>query len=81
MVEYRKGAENVPLREINKQMPIMVFVINLQKDDEVVEQKLLNYGDVEDRKYLGRLTFWAVTNNHSIETMSVENANGKFKND
>jgi hypothetical protein len=76
MPEYRKGIENVPLLSPNTDCPIMVFVIDLKNDSEVVEQKELNLANHEHRKYLGKLTFWAVNNNHSIETMSVKDANG-----
>lgn len=76
MPEYRKGIENVPLLAPNTDCPIMVFVIDLKNNDEVVEQKELNLANHEHRKYLGKLTFWAVNNNHSIETMSVKDANG-----
>lgn len=77
MAEYRKGAENVPLQEFNKSTPIMVFVIDLKNEDNVVEQKQLDYGNIEDRKYLGRLTYWAISNGHSIETMAVKDAEGQ----
>ena len=76
MPEYRKGIENVPLLSPNTDCPIMVFVIDLKNNDEVVEQKELNLANHEHRKYLGKLTFWAVNNSHSIETMSVKDANG-----
>lgn len=76
MPEYRKGIENVPLFSPNTDCPIMVFVIDLKNNDEVVEQKELNLANHEHRKYLGKLTFWAVNNSHSIETMSVKDANG-----
>lgn len=76
MPEYRKGIENVPLLTPNTDCPIMVFVIDLKNNDEVVEQKELNLANHEHRKYLGKLTFWAVNNSHSIETMSVKDANG-----
>lgn len=74
MSDYRKGAENIPLREINKQMPILVVVYDLRNDDAVVIEKQINYGDVEDRKWLGRITFHAVTNHYSVETMAMIDA-------
>lgn len=81
MAEYKTGAENVPMRakDYNAPCPIMVFVRNLsatEDDDEIVKQLELDYGNVEDRRHLGKLTYWAITNGHSIETMSVKDANG-----
>lgn len=78
MAEYKNGAENVPIRDFNTSTPIKIFVIDLRNDDNVVKEVELDYGKSEDRKYLGKLTFWAIQNGHSIETMSVKNANGDF---
>ena len=74
MAEYRKGAENVPLREVNKNLPILVVVYDLRNDDRVVEEKRLNYGNADDRKWLGRISFWALTNHCSVETMAIVDA-------
>lgn len=76
MAEYRKGIESVPLFRDNHDCPIIVFVIDLKNDSNVVDQKELNLADPAHRKFLGKLTFWAVSNGHSIETMSVKDANG-----
>ena len=70
---YRKGVENVPLKEINTKCPIYVMIIDL-KTDEVVQEHKMDYADINDRIWLGRLTFWAVQNHHSIETMSLADA-------
>lgn len=78
MSQYRKGAENVPLREINKSMPVLVVVYNLKDNDAVVEEKRINYGDAEDRKWLGRITFWAVTNHCSVETIAIVDAEAEM---
>jgi len=72
--KYIKGAENLRLAEINTHCPIMVFIIDLQHDDDVVFQTELDYANHADRKRLGRLTFWAVMNGHSVETMSRNDA-------
>lgn len=77
MSEYKKGVENLPLRQVNTSMPIMVYVINLKNDDEIVQEVQLDYASFEDRKHLGRITFWAVSNGHSIETMSLKDAMGE----
>jgi len=79
MSKYRRGAENVPLREINKNMPVLVIVYDLRNNDAVVEEKRINYGDAEDRKWLGRITFWAVTNHCSVETIAVVDAEAEIK--
>ena len=67
---YRKGAENVPLKDINKHMPILVLVYNLATD-ELVEEKRIDYGKADDRRYLGRISYWAFTNHCSVETYAL----------
>lgn len=79
MISYRRGAENVPLKTINKDMPVLVVVYDLRNNDEVVEEKRINYGDAEDRKWLGRITFWAVTNHCSVETIAIVDAEPEIK--
>lgn len=79
MNNYRRGAENVPLRSINKNMPVLVIVYDLRNEDAIVEEKRINYGDVEDRKWLGRITFWAVTNHCSVETIAIVDAEAEIK--
>jgi hypothetical protein len=71
--KYRKGIENVPLREINKECPIIVIVSDLSTD-EVVQTLEMDYAKVDDRRWLGRLSFWAISNHHSVETMSRSDA-------
>lgn len=73
MPEYRNGVENVPLREINKTLPIMVMIYDLKTDNLVKEEKL-DYGNFEDRKHLGRLTFWALSNHCTVETIAMIDA-------
>ncbi len=74
MIEYKRGIENVPLKEVNKNLPILVIIYDLRNDDKVVTEVRLNYGDFEERKYLGRLSFWALTNHCSIETIAISDA-------
>jgi len=66
---YKKGIENIPIREIITTLPIIVFVVRLE-DDEIVEQVELDYSKVEDKRHLGRISSWAFLNKHSIEIMA-----------
>lgn len=73
---YRPGAEHVPPRKIDydKPRPILVIMYDLRNEDNVVVEKELDYSKADDRKYLGKLTFWAISNHHSIETISMDDA-------
>ena len=67
--KYRAGVENLPLRQINTHCPIIVIVTDLS-NDEIVSTIELDYAKFDDRKHLGRLSFWAISNKHSVETMA-----------
>ncbi len=79
MTEYRKGVENIPLRQVNNSCPIYIIVRNLQapEDDDVVQEFKLDLSNPDDRKHLGRITFWAVSNHHSVETLALADAEGQ----
>lgn len=77
MAKYYLGAENKRLEEFNTHCPIKVFLIDLQNSDEVVAEFDLDYANIADRRRLGRISFWAVMNNHSVETMSKKDAIGQ----
>ena len=74
MVEYKPGAERLPVKQ---SLPILVIVYSLREDDKVVIEKMINYSDYEDRKWLGMISFWAYSNHCSVETMAVNDANAE----
>jgi hypothetical protein len=74
MPEYKRGIENIPLQKINTSMPIMVIVYDLLNDDNVVIEKQVDFANYENRKWLGRLSFWCYTNHHSMETIALADA-------
>lgn len=78
--KYRRGDENRRLSETNTHCPIYVFLIDLQDNDNVVATFELDYANYADRKRLGRITFWAVTNGHSVETMAKSDATPEILN-
>jgi len=73
--KYIPGAEN-KRTEYNSYCPIKVFIIDLKNNDDVVFETELDYANEADRRRLGRLTFWAVMNGHSVETMNRNDAMG-----
>lgn len=74
MAEYRRGMENVPLKEIIKSLKILVVVYDLRNNDKPLVEEFIDYGDYEARKWLGRVSAWAYTNHCSVETMAVNDA-------
>jgi len=81
MNQYRKGIENVPLKEINTHFKALVIVYNLRDNDNVVIERQIDYGNHEDRKWLGRVTYWAISNHHSVETIAIVDAESPYLNE
>lgn len=71
MVEYKDGVENAPIQH---NLPILAIVYDLRNKDAVVVEKRFNYSNFEDRKLLGKLSYWAYSNHCSIETIAVIDA-------
>lgn len=65
----RQGPWDNPIRNYVESLLIVVSIFNLQNDC-IESEYHLDYGIPDDRKFLGRLTFWCVSNNRSIESMS-----------
>ena len=75
MVEYQEGSENSP---IQRSLPILAIVYSLRENDKIVVEKRFNYSDFNDRKALGKLSFWAYSNHCSIETIAVVDAEAEI---
>ena len=75
-MKYVKGIEDRPLKEINTTKIIMVYLrdLNSNEEDDVVAEFKLDYGNFYDRKKMGRITYWAITNNHLVETIALSDA-------
>lgn len=71
------GPENIPLREFIKSYKVAVFVINLKKNDEIIDMREIDYSNREDKGWLGRITMWALNQGYSIEIMRLQDAEGR----
>lgn len=80
MQKYIPGAENVPLRHVNTSQPALIIVYDLLNDDNVVIEQRVDFASFEDRKWLGRITHWALSNHHSVETMALCDAEPPMEN-
>jgi hypothetical protein len=72
MSKKKVGPWDTPLKNYIKEFKLAV-IIYIVADDSIENEFEIDYGNHEDRKFLGRITFWAVNNGRSIETMSLEN--------
>lgn len=74
MVEYRKGAENIPLRQVNNSSPALVIVYDLHNGDAPIVENRIDFSNPDDRKWIGRITHWALTHHCSVETIAIADA-------
>jgi hypothetical protein len=64
------GPWDAPLRDYVKTHILMVTVYDFE--DNIIKQERIDYGNFDHRKFLGKITFWATTNNYSVETMALK---------
>jgi hypothetical protein len=71
-IDYsRYGPWDIRLKEFVKEQPVVMLVHNI--DRETIEHEFkIDLGNPEDKKFLGRVSFWCVKNGRSVETMSIE---------
>lgn len=60
---------DLPLKEYIKTFPLIVSIYN---EDTLLHEEKIDYGIPDDRKLLGRLTFWACNEGYTVETMKDE---------
>lgn len=80
---YRKGIEKIPhFGEIVTEFKIIVFIVKLETDD-VVDQIELNYSRtaVEDKRRLGAITYWALSNGYYLEIMNKKDVDLPYAED
>lgn len=75
-----QGPWDTPVREYVKSLLMVVIIHNLT-NDRVESEFAIDYGNIDDRKFLGRISFWAISNGRSVECISKkdydnENTNG-----
>lgn len=79
--DIRSGDEFKPLKEFNTHFPAHVFVLDIKNDNEIVRHGEFDYANFEHRKWLGKLTFWALDNGYSIETVSKDDVEPEWRSD
>lgn len=70
----RRGPWDAPLPTFVKTKLIAVLIHDLNKE-EIENEFHLDYGSYEHRKFLGRLTYYAITTGRSVETLDLEEWN------
>lgn len=65
------GPENVPIKGYIIEYKWKVTAYDPNKNDEVVRECEMDYGQPNDRKWLGRFTVWATMQGYIVETEAV----------
>lgn len=73
-IDYsRRGPWDAPIRGgFVKQHLIYAVIHDLKTEDTIDYEIKLDLGNSDDKRFLGKITFWATSNGRSVETMSVE---------
>lgn len=64
------GPEDIPQLGYVKTFKMMVTIFDAC--DKVIREQEIDYGNVEHRKWLGRVTFWACSNAMTVETSAAK---------
>lgn len=70
----RNGPEFAPIRNYIKQFKIIVDIYDANDADKLIRSERMDYGNPEDRLWLGKLSFWAWDNGHVVETRKDEDS-------
>lgn len=65
-----QGPESVPLREYVKSFLITVTIYD--KNDNVIREETIDYGNRDHRQWLGKVTFWGCNEGYVIETSKAK---------
>lgn len=59
------GPESVPLKDFVKTFKMLVTVYD---GDNVLREEVIDFGNQNHKAWLGKVTFWAVSNGFVVET-------------
>lgn len=72
------GPELIPLKAIVYDCELVILIKDI-KSKRTIREERINYGNVEERKWLGKVTYWAVTNGYSVETFNEKDFDNMSK--
>lgn len=70
--DIKSGDEFKPLQQFNTYFPVHVFVLDIKDDNSVIRHGKIDYANRDHRSWLGRLSFWAMSNGYSVETVAAK---------
>lgn len=62
-----RGPEDIPLKNFSKVHYLMVTIVDI-KSGRAIRAEKINYSEREARLWLGKVTYWATTNNYEVRT-------------
>ncbi len=65
------GPEFEPINGMYDNLPAIITIYD-GKTEEIINEIEIDYGRLDHRKYLGRVTLWAMTKGHIVETKKAE---------
>lgn len=67
------GPESMPLMGRITSLPLIVSVL---ENDKIIREEKIDYSNPEHRKWLGRVTVWAVMSGYTVECRKNDTVQG-----
>lgn len=64
------GPEDVPQLGYVRSFKMMVTIFDAC--DKIIREQVIDYGNHEERRWLGRVTYWACSNGMTVETSAAK---------
>ena len=64
-----RGPEDMPLKSYIKNHPLVIILKDVKSGRRIREERI-NYSNSEERKWLGKITYYATTKGYSVETFA-----------
>ncbi len=68
--EIPRGPEDLPLKRIITDLPIVIVIVDIKSNRRIREERI-NFSDREARAWLGRITAFAIVNGYKVETCAA----------
>ena len=77
--DLTNGPEFEPLKIYNTQWPSHVFVLDIKDDNTIIAHGQFDYAKSDHRKWLGKITFWAMSKGYAVETVAAKDVEPEWK--
>ncbi len=66
-----RGPEDLPPKNYIQDIELVILMRDI-KSNRVIREERINYSDKDARRWLGKVTYYAVSNGYAIETLNAK---------